>query len=154
MDRHTFETSNSKDFFDNMILEYEEYLEDDTSSRKAETIALSSWHIIEWILIEYGDVLGFSDVGKYRESLYPKCIGLKTMHDIANSLKHGKLVRPKASIKESRYKGGSFSSAFSNSFDISRLEIEYENGTTVLFTVEIQKVIEFWKSYFENDLGL
>jgi len=57
--------------------------------------------------------------------------------------------RQKGNIKDTRKHGGAFSSAFSDAFDISYLEIEKNDGTKLSFTREVKKVKEFWDEYFK-----
>jgi len=151
----------AKSFIDNsvkklkeLIFEYEDFLKDDLIEYKANNLCTNAWHIIDWILIEFGHIHGYSNIGDLRNSLYPRCNSLKIMHDIGNTSKHNKLDRPKASIRTTNIHEGDFCKAdfSSNDFDISRLEIELEDGTILDFNTEIKKVIEFWKIYFTNDL--
>ena len=51
-----------------------------------------------------------------------------------------------------REHGGAFSSGFTKGFDISRLEVERSDGSTVFFDVELDTVLQFWEDFFEKSL--
>ncbi|MFB9080482.1 hypothetical protein ACFFLS_20320 [Flavobacterium procerum] len=139
-----------------LIFEYEDFLKDDLVEYKANNLCTNAWHIIDWILVEFVNIHGYQNIGDLRISLYPRCNSLKIMHDIANSSKHNNLDRPKAFIKTTNIHEGDFCKEdfSSDDFDVSRLEIELEDGTILDFNEEIKIVIEFWKSYFSNDLAI
>ncbi|KIQ14654.1 hypothetical protein RT99_22740 [Flavobacterium sp. MEB061] len=153
----------AKSFIDNstkklkeLILEYEDFLKDDLIEYKANNLCTNAWHIFDWILVEFRNIHGYYNIGDLRNSLYPRCNSLKIMHDIANASKHNNLDRPKASIRTTNMHEGDFCKAdfSSDDFDVSRLEIELEDGMILNFNEEIKNVIEFWKSYFNNDLEI
>ena len=149
----------AKSFIDNsvkklkeLIFEYEDFLKDDLIEYKANNLCTNAWHIIDWVLVEFENIHGYSNIADLRNSLYPRCNSLKIMHDIANSSKHKSLDRPKASIKTTGIHEGDFCKEdfLSDDFDVSRLKIELEDGTILDFNDEIENVIEFWKSYFNK----
>ena len=41
---------------------------------------------------------------------------------------------------------------FTKGFDISRLEVERSDGSTVFFDVELDTVLQFWEDFFEKSL--
>lgn len=153
----------SKSFINNsttklkeLVLEYEDFLKDDLIEYKANNLCINAWHIIDWIVEEFENIHGFNKIEHLRNSLYPQCDSLKIMHDIANASKHNNLTRPKASIKmTNNHKGDFCSKDFSSvDFNVSRLEIELEDGTILNFKKEIKIVIDFWKDYFKNTLQI
>ena len=56
------------------------------------------------------------------------------------------------SVTMTREHGGAFSSGFTKGFDISRLEVERSDGSTVFFDVELDTVLQFWEDFFEKSL--
>ncbi len=146
----TFGADSAKNKYEEFIEEYSEYKKDDTSKYKASNLANSAWHLVDWSFEDYKTIHNCNDIGKFRETLYPKCPNLKIMHDLANAKKHKELTRPKARLKNTRKHEGDFSSEFSSDFDISYLEIELENGDILNFEDEIDKVKEFWENYFSD----
>jgi len=135
-----------------LLKQYEDFKVAVTSTTKALALSTDAWHLIDWVFNEFKAIHLMSDLGVFRETLYPQCTSLKIMHDIANGAKHSKISKPKASIKETRKHIGPFSSVFSREFDQTSLEIELEDGTILHFVDEIEAVINFWIDYFRNNL--
>lgn len=129
-------------------MEFEEYINDDLSTEKAQRVAISAWHLGDWVFEDHKTIHQFNDLGLFRKSLYPNCESLKIMHDIANASKHLKLSLPKADIKDTRKHSGTFDKTFDSTFDISYLEIENNDLTKLSFKGEIIKVKKFWDNYF------
>ncbi|MDP5198886.1 hypothetical protein [Flavobacterium sp. DG2-3] len=153
----------AKSFIDNsakkleeLIFEYHDFRKDNLTEYKANNLCTNAWHIIDWVFVEFENIHGYDKIGDLRSSLYPRCHSLKIMHDIANASKHKNLDRPKAFIRTTSIHEGDFCKEdfSSDDFDVSRLEIVLEDETTLDFNEEIQNVIEFWKSYFSNDLQI
>lgn len=139
-----------------LILEYDDFIKDDLIEYKANNLCVNAWHIIDWVLVEFENIHGFNKIEDLRNSIYPQCNALKIIHDVANASKHNNLSRPKACIKTTRNHVGDFCSKdFSSSdFNVSRLEIELEDGTILNFKKEIKNVIDFWIDYFKNTLQI
>jgi hypothetical protein len=142
--------------FNDLLLEYEDFLKNDLVEYKANNLSANSWHLIDWILVDYAHINRFNKIEDLRNSLYPKCNSLKIMHDIANSSKHKDLSRPKANIRRVDTYDGDYDPRDydSEQFDTSRLEIELEDNTILNFKDEIKKVIDFWKNYFKIELEI
>jgi hypothetical protein len=143
-----FGKDTAEDKYASFLKEYEEYFDDNLSTDKAQRVATSAWHLVDWVFENHRAIHNFNDLGLFRESLYPNCESLKIMHDLANATKHLNVTRQKGDIKNTREHSGPFSSAFSDAFDTSRLEIEKNDGTKLNFRREIKKVKEFWDNYF------
>lgn len=45
---YTFEDKNSKDTLKDLLLQYEEFKKDDTSSVKPTELCTNTWHLIDW----------------------------------------------------------------------------------------------------------
>ncbi|MGE0079355.1 MAG: hypothetical protein AB7S48_15955 [Bacteroidales bacterium] len=150
MSKYAFDIKNSKDFFEKLKLDYLDFQKDILSSRLAINCALTAWHLTDWIYEEYKDRLGFNNIGVFRKSL--NCDSLLLMHDIANGSKHFEINRPKSNISNTNLHKGGFSRDFSFDFDVSCLIIKLDSDVEKYFETEIESVIEFWKSYFEEIL--
>jgi hypothetical protein len=144
-----FGKDTAEDKYASFLVEYNEYCNDNLSTDKAQRVATSAWHLIDWVYENHKAIHNFIDLGHYRESLYPNCESLKIMHDLANATKHLNITRQKGDIKNTRKHFGKFTSHFSDAFDTSRLEIEKNDGTKLNFIREIIKVKEFWDNYFK-----
>ena len=145
-----FGKDNSVDKYQEFLADYNDYKNDDLNVNKAKRVAVSSWHLVDWTFQEFKSTHNFTDIGNYRESLYPNCDSLKIMHDIANTTKHKLLTRPKADLKDTKEHRGDFSNDFSFDFDISYLELEKNDGTILRFVEETEKVKGFWDNYFAD----
>ncbi|MGU3374465.1 hypothetical protein [Chryseobacterium sp. M5A1_1a] len=143
-----FGKDSAEDKYASFLQDYEEYINDDLSIVKAQRVATSAWHLVDWVFENRRAIHFFTDLGLFRESLYPRCESLKIMHDIANATKHSIVSRQKGDIKDTREHNGVFSDAFSDAFDISYLEIEKNDGTKLSFRREAKKAKEFWDLYF------
>lgn len=158
MPTYVFDQNSSKKKMKELLVLYEDFLKDYASSTKALHIATESWHLIDWIFNEFPTIhnLDLRNIGPFRETLYPLCDSLKIMHDLANSSKHSKVDNEKGRIQEARLHLGDFSTSdwCKDDFNVSRLEIILKNGTKLYFEDEIKKVVDFWKSYFINQLNI
>ena len=138
------------DKYEEFLQDYNDYLKDDLSITKAKRLANSSWHLVDWTYEENKSMHNFTNIGSFRESLYPTCVSLKIMHDIANASKHKIITRPKADLKNTKEHIGDFSDDFSSDdFDTSYLQIEKNDGTLLSFKDEIKIVKVFWSNYFK-----
>ncbi|HRO43020.1 MAG TPA: hypothetical protein PL009_09310 [Flavipsychrobacter sp.] len=144
-----FGKDTAEDKYASFLSEYKEYMDDDLSIPKAQRVATSAWHLIDWAFENDKCKHNFTDLSNFREALYPRCASLKIMHDLATATKHLTVSKPKADIRDTRKHAGTFSAAdFSDDFDIPRLEIEKSDGKRLSFRREMETVLNFWKSYF------
>ena len=143
-----FGKDSAEDKYASFLQDFDDYINEDLSIPKAQRVATSAWHLVDWVFVNHKPSHNFPDIGLFRESLYPCCESLKIMHDLANATKHLSVTRQKGDIIDTRKHGGAFSSDFSDAFDISYLEIEKNDGTKLSFKSEIKKVKEFWDTYF------
>lgn len=146
----TFGTDTARDKYQEFLEEYAEYKKDEISVKKALNIATTAWHLVDWTFDDYKVIHHTTNIGEFRETLYPDCQSLKIMHDLANASKHKNLDRPKANLKNTTTHLGSFSRDFSSDFDKTHLQIELDNGTKLHFQGEIDKVKAFWDNFFKN----
>ena len=72
---------------------------------------------------------------------------MKILHDLVNSFKHKKLDRPKVKIKETKKHGGAYSNAYSKAYDVSRLEVHFENHNKIDVDDLIKIVINYWSQF-------
>jgi hypothetical protein len=148
-----FGRDSANDKYNEFLQDYNEFMDDELSVKKAMRLATSAWHLVDWTFEERKTIHGFTDIGSFRESLYQYCDSLKIMHDLANASKHKILTRPKADIKNTEeYQGDFCPKDFSSEdFDVSYLEIEKNDGNVLRFKNEIESVKEFWQEYFQNN---
>lgn len=156
MNQLSFEVRTTTDFFHKLMDDYNEFLKNITSSRLALNCAMTAWHLFDWVFNEfyYTQPSPFNSVSDFQRFIKQQCRSLQIMHDLTNGTKHYLLNRRKPDVKETKLHNGGFSREFSRDFDISILEIELNDGTTVYFEDEIKNVIEFWRDYLNSNFGL
>ena len=146
---YSFDTKNSKDLFNEFCIRSKEYREDPMSSGNAVICAILSWHVVEWIYQEYASSLTkYPRRRDFQDHVRHLCPSLNYMQDIANGSKHRGITRYTLVVKKTESHQGAFSSGFSKGFNISRLEIELDEGTIVYFDEELGKVEEFFRDFF------
>lgn len=150
MNKLSFNIENSADLFSKLKQEYSELINDQTSSRYALNCAMTAWHLTEWVYHEYNYKSKFPKLGDFQESLKLKCDSLQIMHDISNGSKHYKLSRHMPKVSDTTVHEGTFDHTFDFTFDTSRLEITMDDGRTLIFTIEIENVINFWDDFLNN----
>ena len=152
----SFDIRTPVDFFQKLKEDYSEFTKDKTSSKLASDCAVKAWHLAEWIYKEYNASLctQFPSFFSYQQNIKLKCPSLQYMQDISNGTKHFTITKYSPSVKNTELHKGAFSNAFSRAFDISVLVIELSNGTKLYFEDEIEKVIDYWESYFPTELGI
>ena len=151
MNDFSFDIKTSKDFFNKLLADYDEFCSDTTSSRVALNCAMTAWHLTEWTYNEFNQSLcnHFATLTLYQQDLKRQCSSLQIMHDLANGTKHYLLTRHRPIVKETNLYEGTFDKTFDRTFDVSNLEIELNNGTKIYFEDEIKNVINFWKQHLQ-----
>jgi len=148
MNSLNFGQDTAMDKYDEFLNDYFNYKTENTSVRWAKTVAISAWHLIDWVFNEYKTIHGCLGIGDFRNELFRQCESLKIMHDIANATKHQNLTKPKAKIRNTKKHLGAYSSDYSSDYDITYLEIEMNDGKKSSFEEHIDMVKEFWGNYF------
>lgn len=111
----------------------------------AEKTCTDAWHIADWVYDEMREKDKSLTMELFRESLFSECPEMLVLHDLSNTFKHKKLTRPKANIVEGKVHSGSFSSAFSKAFDVSRLEVHYDEDKRIDVDDLIRIAIKYWE---------
>ncbi len=152
----SFEIKTSVNFFKKLLEDYEEFCLNKTSSRIALNCAMTTWHLTEWVYNEFSNqfLSEFGNLIPFQKEIKQQCPSFQIMRDLANGTKHYVLTRHNPIVKETELHKGSFSNAFSRSFNISRLEIELKDGSRLYFEDEILKTIVFWRQYLQSKLDL
>ena len=145
----SFNIKSSSDFFKKFVEDYEEFVDNRTSSRLAINCAMTAWHLVDWTYKEFEALLKpqFSDFRSYQDGLKSLCPDLKIMQDITNGTKHFAITQYESPIKTTSLHDGDFDDSFSRDFNIAMLEIEFQDGRTIYFEDVIDSVMSFWKQY-------
>ncbi|MFC0343406.1 hypothetical protein [Epilithonimonas hispanica] len=153
MNKYSFDIKTSDDFYNKLKEDYNEFCTKETSSRIALNCAMTAWHLHEWIYKDYKhtQLKAVKNIGDFKDKIKILCPSLKIMQDLCNGTKHTEGNTSSKVINTEKYEG-SFDFTFDSTFDTSSLDIELSNGTKTEFSVELQKCIDFYESYFSNFL--
>ena len=154
MSELSFGIKNSSDLLTKLIDEYIEFEDNILSSRLAINLAMTAWHLAEWV---YHEFYSIRDEEEYLKDLKKQCPSLKIMHDITNGSKHFKLregTKKNTKVKSTDKSNNDFARGdFAlGDFEVEALIIKMKNDETKYFEIEIKTVIDFWKEYFSNNL--
>lgn len=153
---YSFDIKNSTDLLRALLELHVEFKCNTTSTFKALTLAMFSFHLTDWIAKESFQIRDSNKLGIFRKTLYADCSPLEIMHDIANGTKHLGLDpnRIKSQIETTEKHIGPFSNVFGRQFNRTALQIVMSDGKKLYFEDEIEKVVNFWKDYFKTQLGI
>ena len=124
---------------------------DDLNKDLARDCAIKAWHLCDHVFNALGSTSRFATLGGFQDHVRHTCPELAYLHDICTESKHGEISRYRSRITKARFKGGAFSHAFSRGFDISRLEIELPDGQTVFFNDVLDRAMDFWWTFFDDN---
>ena len=150
MSQSSFEIKTAKDLYLKLVREHERIMADLWSSDHAINFSITAHHLYrDWLKRELPD----SDYLKLKgqiESILPIEIGI--IRDVCDGTKHLHLSKPPhMQVGDSGIKQGAFSKAFSRAFDIGGLYLTLHDGSKLYFDNVADKVLSFWKNYFEGD---
>jgi len=139
-----FGIDNSKDRLQQLKENFEKLKRDQLNVSLAEQTCSDAWHLNDWVLAEQKQINPTLTKGTFRAKVYNECPEMKILHDLVNSFKHKELDRPKVRIKETKKHGGAFSSDFSKDFDVSRLEVHFEDQSKIDVDDLVKIAIDYW----------
>jgi len=141
-----FGIENSKDKLFQLEENFKMLKQDPLNVSLAEKACSDAWHLIDWVLVDQKAINPLLTKGQFRTRVYIECAEMKILHDLVNTEKHRELDRPKMIITETKKRGGAFSSAFSKDFDVSRLEIHFENQSKIDVDDLVKIAIDYWRN--------
>ena len=156
--RRSFEIRTARQFLEGLVEpDYDEFLQETSSSRLAIHCALVCWHLIDWV---WADVLKGStglcsaidssirNLDSFRDYAVNDCPELGIVRDIATGSKHS--AAQSSRVKDSNVAGAFQADAFqSDAFDIARLEVELASSTRQ-FADCLEAAVTFWRAFFRN----
>ena len=142
----SFAITNSEQFLSKLLEDYEDFKNDNTSSRHAINCAMTAWHLTDWIYFEMGYDKTYK-LFEFQEYMKKTCPSLQIMQDITHGSKHFHLKQHQPKIEETKLHHGAFNKSFNRSFDISTLKIEMKDGTQTYFEDDLKLVVDFWKTF-------
>jgi len=69
---------------------------------------------------------------------------MKVLHDLSNSMKHKSLNNPKAEIRKTNIHRGAYNSGFSKGFNVSRLQVIFDNDKQIDVDDLVKIAIDYW----------
>ena len=156
----SFSIETPKDFLEKLKQEYQEYADSPLSSRHALNLAMTGFHMIEWIWggelkknIALKNALGINDLTEFTDLVFQECPSLKILRAIANGSKHFRTE--KTTVKKTSQEGGWDNSGWDETpWDYGYLKIELANGQIASFGDEAKSVVEYWDDFFKKHLPL
>ena len=142
----TFDLDGVPSYLHELQQEAEEYLQDDLNQKKARNLAVTMWHVWDWVYSVHGEFLGYSSLGDLQNQVRSRCPEFGYIQDIATAKKHRDVTRYQARLKEAR-KGGAFSREFSRAFDVVSLRVALMNGTELEFEQVVKKALAYLKVF-------
>ncbi|WP_420318161.1 hypothetical protein [Ekhidna sp.] len=143
MSTFSFDIAESKDWFDKLEREYNDFLKDKTSSDRAINFSITAHHMNEWAKSELTE----KEKAKLALKRKPVQNDFNIIQDLANGTKH-KVLKYESTIKTTEHSRGAFSSGFSRGFNISTLNILMNSGEKIYFEDVAKNIYNFWKDYF------
>ena len=139
-----FGIENSNDRLLQLKNNFELLKQDELNISLAEQTCSDAWHLIDWVYEEKKQSDSALTKEQFRKTVYEQCQEMKILHDLVNSFKHKNLSRQKVKIIETRIHGGAFSNGFSKGFDVSRLEVHFEDKSKIDVDDLVEIAIKYW----------
>ena len=115
----------------------------------AEKACIDAWQLVDWVYQEKKAENDSLTLQTFREDLYENFPNIKVLHDIANTVKHKRLDRPKVKIVATENHEGCFSPVYSMAHDISviLIHVEKDDGSIEKHGVTslLKEAIEYWE---------
>lgn len=162
----TFEIKNSKDLFQKLLEEYEDFDKEYLNPRFAINCSINSWHLSDWTYQEFfknderfqdsekikkDKIIILSGLLKYQQYLKKLCPELEYMRLITNGIKHCVLNDKNIKEKTAIHNGGYSSEHYNrHHYDVTRFIIEIDNQDNLDFEDTLVKTIEFWRNFIIN----
>jgi hypothetical protein len=139
-----FEINSSKDKLRQLISDHERLIADPLNISLAEKCCQDAWHLADWDLRDHQKVKPKLTKEHYRIDLFQRCPEMRILHDLSNTMKHKTLTNQKAQIKATKIHRGGFSSGFSKGFNVSGLQVHFDNNQQIDVDDLVQIAIDYW----------
>lgn len=138
---YSFKIKSVPDLFNTFHEDLKEYITDNLNSRKALHCAFTACHILEWIYHENkkSTLTNYKNEKEYQTHIINEIPNFRFIKILVNGTKHHTL-NYKTDLKDTNLIRGDYSSDFSNDFDISRLQLDMNDGTTYDFQELITEI--------------
>lgn len=139
-----FDINTSHDKLKLLTEDYGRLIADPLNISLAEKCCQDAWHLADWDLKEKQKISAGLTKEQYRIDLYNRCPEMRILHDLSNAMKHKSLDNPKTKIQKTNIHRGAFSSAFSKAFDISGLQVLFDNDKQIDVDDLVKLAIDYW----------
>lgn len=149
MSQSSFEIRTAKELYLKLTREHERIMEDLWSSDHAINFSITAHHLYkDWLKREISKI----DYLKLEEKVATiLAIESGIIRDVCDGSKHLHIDRPPhIEVSDSGMILGEFSKEFSRAFDIGGLFLILHDGSKVYFDNVADKVLSFWKEYFDH----
>lgn len=149
MSHSSFEIKTAKDLYLKLVRERERIMADLWASDRAINFSVTAHHLYkDWLKRELSD-LDYLKLKGQIEAALPIEIGI--IRDACDGTKLLHLSkRPHVQVSDSGMKQGAFSKGFSRAFNIGGLFLTLHDRSNLYFDKVADKVLSFWKDYFEG----
>ena len=136
--------------FEELRAAVERFKADDLDRTLARECAAKAWHLCDHVYKALGSDSRFQNLQNLQASVRESCPELGYLQTICIDYKHGEVRKPR--IEEARLRVGDFSREDFNSddFHTSRLEILLPGGQVVPFNDVIDRAVDFWARFMEE----
>lgn len=168
--KFSFGIISSRQFFEKMLAEFDDFDKNPISGRFAINCAINSWHLTDWTFNEYfKNDSKYCDKEKektkkgklycliipglriYQDELKKKCPELKYMEEICNGSKHCILRNCEIKDKTIIHKGGYNALQYNRKhYDADRLQIIDKKNNKLNFEDLFEKTVLFWRDYLNE----
>lgn len=132
-----------------LVADYRRLVADPLNVSLAEKCCQDAWHLADWDLKEKQKLNLDLKKEQYRLDLYQRCPEMRILHDLSNTMKHKSLQYPKSNIQKTYIHQGSFSPGFSKAFDISGLQVRFDEDKVI----DVDDLVKIAINYWEQNLA-
>jgi hypothetical protein len=139
-----FEIETSHDKLRLLTADYNQLIVDPLNISLAEKCCQDAWHLADWDFNDQKKIKTYLTKEQYRIELFHNCPEMRILHDLANTMKHKSLSNPKIGNFKTNIHRGAFSPDFSKDFDISGLQVMFDNDKQIDVDDLIKIAIDYW----------
>lgn len=142
--------------FDKLALlesDFERMKENPLDISLAEKTCIDAWHLCDWLFSEIQESDKKISKDSFRSNLFLECPEMRILHDLANISKHKKLSKPKVKLIRTLVQGGDYSSDYSKDYNVSRIEVHYNEHSKIDVDDLIKLAIDYWRKRLKLRAG-
>lgn len=145
----TFEVRTARDYFELLVSQsFEDFKNDNLSSKAAIVCAVFTWHLHEWIWAQSGarvkTIPGISKLRDFQNFLFNECPAFLILAEVANGSKH--FDSDRKSIKSTELKHGFYSLIGTTE---SHLTVKTETELH-FFDHILDKSVQYWDTFIKT----